>query len=128
MKWNVISIIISFFTNRDFHFWFCNSQVTHACFLLNTDNFIFGPDGWTRRKGAYNWDKVGTKLNGTIHVSPYDLERAIRNQNCWNKSDYSVRILGNNHNCHSFVMECLKMVGAGFFFKDYDQMLMKVFN
>ena len=108
-------------------------QVTHACFLLNTDIFEFGPDCWTRRKGvgrdsAFDWDKLGAKLNGTTHVSPDDLERAIRNQNCWNKSDYSVGILGKNHNCHSFVMECLKMVEAGFFFKDYDQMLMKIFN
>jgi hypothetical protein len=95
---------------------------SHACFLLDTDLFEFGPGGVERHKGAgrdgkFDWDRLGQKLNGTTYTSPDELWTAISKGN-WSAKSFSAL----SHNCHDFVRFCLEAVGAGFFYKDYDQL------
>jgi len=102
--------------------------VSHAAFLINTDLFEYGPGGFHRRAGAgrdasFNWDQLGSHLNGTTHVSPDQLDDAIRRSGEWG-GGYNVY----THNCHHFVQYCLKAVGAGFFFDGYNQHLMRIFK
>ena len=106
-----------------------DAQATHACFLINTTIFEYDMEGYHRRDGAgrdpeFNWDHLGSKINGTTHVSPDDLEKAICNSGLWTGDQYNIL----NHNCHYFVRECLRIVGAGFFFQNYDQSVNKVFE
>jgi hypothetical protein len=102
--------------------------VSHACFLINTDLFEFdGVNGVQRHRGvgrdpSYDWNRLGQKLNGTTYVSPEKLAGAISRAN-WSSSSYKV----GSHNCHHFVQWCLDAVGAGFFYQDYNQMLLSLF-
>ncbi|GCA62949.1 hypothetical protein KIPB_006832, partial [Kipferlia bialata] len=74
------------------------------------------------RTSEYDWDKLGSKVNGTPKVSPDDL--ASKAGVMWMSSDYSVR----TKNCHHFVMFLLDKVGASFFYKsDYNSCLMSLF-
>jgi hypothetical protein len=97
--------------------------VSHACFLLNTDLFEYSQNGAERhlnvgRDTRFDWERLGSKLNGTTHVSPDELWGAICRGH-WNGKDYHVV----KHNCHAFVRFCLDAVGAGFFYQDYDQIV-----
>ncbi len=63
-------------------------QAKHVCLLLNRDLFEYGPNGWSRHKDVgrdsnYDWDALGTALNGTTYISPDRLETAIRNSGEW---------------------------------------------
>jgi hypothetical protein len=94
---------------------------SHAAFLLNTDLFEYGSDGWQRRREAkrdtkFDWEKLGSKVNGSTYTSPDDLERIIRDSKQWDKGTYSLVC----HNCHHFVKFCLESVGAGFFYQNYN--------
>ena len=98
-------------------------RATHACFLLEKDIFEYSLDGWRRRKGVgrdqeFDWKTLG-HVQGTTHVSPDKLETAIRN------GEFIKEIYGPYHNCHAFVRECLRLVGADFFYKDYRKMVME---
>ena len=102
-------------------------RVCHACFLIGTDLFEYGKNGYSRhidvgRDPDFEWEKLGSKVNGTTYVTPEKLEDAINDGN-WGKSDYDIY----THNCHHFVMFCLEQVGAGFFYDGYDHYLMDVF-
>ena len=88
-------------------------QAKHVCLLLNRDLFEYGPDGWHRhqnvgRDGKYDWDALGTALNGTTYVSPDRLETAIKNSGEWAGSKYHF----TNHNCQSFVQFCMRALGC----------------
>ena len=47
-------------------------------------------------------------LNGTTHISPDQLETAIKNNDQWSGGHYNVL----NHNCHDFVRFCLDRIGC----------------
>lgn len=88
-------------------------QAKHVCILLNRDLFEYGPDGWQRhedigRDSKYDWDALGTALNGTTYVSPDRLETAIENSGEWEGSKYHF----TEHNCQSFVQFCLRALGC----------------
>ena len=102
-----------------------NLRATHACLLLNEDIFEYGPKGWHRTWGTgrdpnFDWETLGKKLQGTTHVSPDQLEAAIKN------GAFIHEIYGPYHNCHAFVRECLRLIGAGFFYKGYRKMVMEL--
>ena len=88
-------------------------QAKHVCLLLNRDLFEYGPDGWKRhqnvgRDSKYDWDALGTALNGTTYVSPDRLETAIINSGELAGSKYHF----TNHNCQSFVQFCMRALGC----------------
>ncbi|KAK8842218.1 hypothetical protein M9Y10_026450 [Tritrichomonas musculus] len=102
---------------------------SHACFLLNTDLFEYSGHGYVRRKNVgrdaeFDWDMLGNKINGTTHVSPDQLEQAIKNAGEWLGQEYDL----GYHNCHGFVRFCLDKVGADYFFKRWDKAMMKVYG
>lgn len=97
-----------------------HEKPSHAAFLLGTDLFEYGPDGYKRRKdvgrdSSFDWNKLGNKVNGKTYVSPDELEKYIKNSHEWNEN-YNIL----NHNCHHFVKWCLENVGAGYFYKNYN--------
>lgn len=111
------------------------AEVGHACLLLNTDVFEFDQKGWHRRKDVgrdyiteekhkFDWDILGSKVNGTTKVSPDQLEEIIKSESKWEIGTYNVL----KHNCHQFVMYCLDKIGAGYFFNGYNMPLMKLFS
>ncbi|KAK8892417.1 hypothetical protein M9Y10_029644 [Tritrichomonas musculus] len=56
-----------------------SSGLLHAALLINTDLFEYSSAGYVRRKNVgrdsqFNWDEIGSALNGTTYVSPDDLE------------------------------------------------------
>ena len=87
--------------------------ITHFAFLLNRDLFEYGPKGWERhvdvgRDSKYDWDALGTALNGTTYVSPDRLETAINNSGEWVGNKYNVI----EHNCQNFVQFCMRALGC----------------
>ena len=108
------------------------SRVSHVCFLIGTDLFDYGPNGFQRRNvgrdPAFDWDKLGNKVNGTTWKTPNELQKHIENSGNWKpiltgSGGYHLF----DHNCHHFVKFCLEFVGAGFFYKGYDHFLLDVF-
>lgn len=88
-------------------------QAKHVCFLLNKDLFEYGPDGWSRREDVgrddnYDWDSLGSSLNGTTYTSPDKLEKYIEEDGNWSGSQYDLF----DHNCQDFVKFCLECCGA----------------
>ena len=53
-------------------------------------------------------DELGEALNGTTHISPDQLETAIKNNGGWGAKSYNVL----NHNRHDFVKFCLDRIGC----------------
>ena len=59
----------------------------HSCLLLNKDLFEYGVNNdksYERykdvvRDNSYDWNLLGTALNGTTKISPDQLETAIKN-------------------------------------------------
>lgn len=93
---------------------------SHAAFLIGTDLFEYGPDGYKRRKdvgrdSSFDWEKLGNKVNGKTYVTPDELENKIKKSRDWN-GNYNILY----HNCHHFVKWCLENVGAGYFYKNYN--------
>lgn len=93
---------------------------SHAAFLIGTDLFEYDSKGYHRRRGVgredkFDWDEIGSKVNGQSYVTPDELELMIGNSKEWDGKHYNVL----NHNCNDFVKWCLDHVGAGFFYKDY---------
>ena len=88
----------------------------HACLLLNKDLFEYGANdekSYERHKDvgrddSYDWNKLGTALNGTTKISPDQLETAIKNDGTWGPGYYKVR----SHNCHDFVRFCMDRIGC----------------
>lgn len=118
---------IEFFKANPKYFFNIDSNVkphekpSHAAFLLGTDLFEYGPEGYKRRKNvgrdqSFDWDKLGNKVNGKTYVTPDELENLIKNSHEWN-GKYNIL----NHNCHHFVKWCLENVGAGYFYKNYNR-------
>ena len=93
-----------------------SSGYNHACLLLNRDLFEYGCNSdksYERHKdvgrdSSFNWDELGEALNGTTHISPDQLETAIKNNGNWSGGHYNVL----NHNCHDFVRFCLDRIGC----------------
>lgn len=111
-------------------------KATHAAFLLDRDIFDFDGDGWHRRRNvgrdpSFNWDCLGEKVNGTTHVSPDQLAQAIEKSGRWTPGGwpwFRKTSWWPWHNCHLFVVDCLNLVGAGFFYKDYRRWVMTIFE
>ena len=91
----------------------------HACLLLDRDIFEYGNDKikymktYERdkdvgRDSSFDWDLIGNALNGTTHVSPDQLETAIKNDDQWAPGNYKLLY----HNCHDFVRFCLDRIGC----------------
>ena len=88
----------------------------HACLLLNKDLFEYGANNeksYERHKDvgrddSYDWNHLGTALNGTTKISPDQLETAIKNDGTWGPGNY--RVL--SHNCHDFVRFCMDRIGC----------------
>ena len=93
-----------------------SSGYNHACLLLNRDLFEYGCNSdksYDRykdvgRDSSFDWDQLGEALNGTTHISPDQLETAIKNNGQWSGGHYNVL----NHNCHDFVRFCLDRIGC----------------
>ncbi|KAK8892418.1 hypothetical protein M9Y10_029645 [Tritrichomonas musculus] len=90
-----------------------SSGLLHAALLINTDLFEYSSAGYVRRKNVgrdsqFNWDEIGSALNGTTYVSPDDLEKAISNSGQWNGREYNAL----SHNCQDFVQFCLRAIGC----------------
>ena len=106
-------------------------NATHAAFLIGTDLFEYGTDGSkvlnnlgirTGKKGyfrienynrfkqnePFDWEKIGSKLNGVTWIQPYELDSILESSRKWLNDNYNVV----NHNCHDFVRECLIICGA----------------
>ena len=71
------------------------------------------PQGFDRRRNVgrdpeFNWDFLGNILNGTTWTQPDELEQILKNSGEWTNAKYDLF----NHNCHDFVRECLKIIGA----------------
>jgi hypothetical protein len=92
----------------------------HSCLLINKDLFEYGANSDNNKEKTYerhkdvgrdssfNWDEVGGALNGTTHVSPDELEKAIKNDGHWAPGKYKLL----SHNCHDFVKFCLDRLGC----------------
>ena len=91
----------------------------HACILLNKDLFEYGCQAIKKMKtyerhkdvgrdSSFDWDLIGNALNGTTHISPDQLETAIKNDGQWAEGHYNVL----THNCHDFVRFCLDRIGC----------------
>ena len=70
-------------------------------------------NGYVRRRNcgkdpSFNWDKIGSILNGTTWTQPYELEECIIKDGTWTNDKYDAL----NHNCQDFVRFCLYIVGA----------------
>ena len=64
------------------------TRISHACFLINTDLFEYDGNGYKRRRNVgcdpqFDWDRIGSALNGTTYISPDQLETAIKNSGQW---------------------------------------------
>ena len=80
---------------------------------LSEEKGIELPQGFVRRRNVgrdenFNWDFLGNKLNGTTWTQPDELEEILKNSGEWTNWKYDVFC----HNCHDFVRECLRIVGA----------------
>lgn len=88
----------------------------HACLLLDRDLFEYGanePKSYQRHKNvgrdtSFDWNLLGTALNGTTRISPDQLETAIKNNGSWGVGNYNAL----SHNCHDFVKFCLDRIGC----------------
>lgn len=88
----------------------------HACLLLNKDLFEYGANNnksYERHKDvgrdeSFDWNQLGTALNGTTTISPDQLETAIKNDGNWGPGHYNVF----SHNCHDFVRFCMDRIGC----------------
>lgn len=60
------------------------------------------------RDPSFDWDKLGSILNGTTWTQPDELEESIKKDGNWKNENYD----GLFHNCHDFVRFCLYIVGA----------------
>ena len=95
---------------------FGSSGYNHACLLLNRDLFEYGCNkekSYDRHKdvgrdNSFDWNELGEALNGTTHISPDQLEQAIKNNGGWGAKTYNVL----SHNCHDFVKFCLDRIGC----------------
>ena len=93
-----------------------NYGYNHACLLLNRDLFEYGANSeksYQRhrdvgRDSSFDWDELGTALNGTTFISPDQLEAAIINNRTWSKGHYNFA----DHTCHDFVQFCLDRIGC----------------
>ena len=56
----------------------------------------------------FDWEKIGSKLNGVTYIQPYELDSILESSGKWLNDNYNVI----NHNCHDFVRECLIICGA----------------
>ena len=70
-------------------------------------------NGYVRRRDcgrdpSFNWDRIGSKLNGVTWTQPDELEKCIIESGIWRNEDYDAL----QHNCHDFVSYCLYIVGA----------------
>ena len=92
------------------------SGYNHACLLLNRDLFEYGSNAeksYERHKdvgrdSSFDWKELGEPLNGTTHISPDQLETAIKNDGNWGPGKYDAF----KHNCHDFVRFCLDRIGC----------------
>ena len=71
------------------------------------------PQGFVRRRNVgrdkeFDWSFLGDKLNGKTWTQPDELEEIIKKSGEW--TDYKYDLF--SHNCHDFVRECLKILGA----------------
>ena len=88
----------------------------HSCFLLNKDLYEYGANkekSYERHKDvgrddSYDWNQLGTALNGTTKISPDQLEAAIKNDGTWGSGHYNAFF----HNCHDFVRFCMDRIGC----------------
>ena len=87
----------------------------HACLLLNEDIFEYGvleTKEYVRHKKVgkiklFDWDHLGETLNGISRISPDKLEEEIKKDGNWGPGHYNFVF----HNCHHFVIFCLKAIG-----------------
>ena len=107
------------------------AKVCHACILIGTDLFEYNLTGYSRHEGVgqdseFEWEKLGSKVNGTTYVTPDELENAIKNDETWGpRSPWGLcHYHPTKHNCHHFVMFCLEQIGAGHFYRGYTHYLM----
>ena len=93
----------------------------HSCLLLDKDLFEYGANdeqSYERHKDvgrddAYDWNLLGTALNGTTKISPDQLETAIKNDGNWGPGHYyAVGWDLSSHNCHDFVRFCMDRIGC----------------
>lgn len=96
-------------------------RYNHSCLLLDKDLFEYGANeekSYERHKDvgrddAYDWNLLGTALNGTNKISPDQLENAIKNDGNWGPGHYYT--IGwdlSSHNCHDFVRFCMDRIGC----------------
>lgn len=105
-------------------------DITHAAFLIGSDLFEYGTDplmpgyvalnnigiktykqGYFRIKNynrnkpnePFDWERIGSKLNGTTWIQPDELDVILSTSGKWTNENYNVI----NHNCHDFVKECI---------------------
>lgn len=87
----------------------------HACLLINEDIFEYGvlkTKEYVRHKNvgkdkSFDWDHLGETLNGISRISPDKLDEEIKKDGKWGPGHYNL----GNHNCHHFVIFCLKKIG-----------------
>lgn len=93
----------------------------HSCLLLDKDLFEYGANkekSYERHKDvgrddAYDWNLLGTALNGTTKISPDQLETAIKNDGNWGPGHYcAINWDLSSHNCHDFVRFCMDRIGC----------------
>ena len=66
-----------------------------------------------RRDDSYDWNYLGTALNGTTKISPDQLETTIKNNGTWGPGYYyAIWFDFSSHNCHDFVRFCLDRIGC----------------
>ena len=87
-------------------------QAKHVCLLLDRDIFEYNPEGWFRHKEVgkyikYDWESLGSILNGSTNVSPDELEAAIKANGNWTINKYNFFF----HNCHDFAQFCMRKLG-----------------
>lgn len=89
-------------------------RFNHVAFLLGNDFFEFLPTGIhrienynTEKDTKFDWHLFGDKLNGKTYTNTEQLLKKLKDAG-WN--DKKFEVIGGN--CHDFVEECLKIVGA----------------
>lgn len=87
-----------------------NDNWMHHALFFDDEIFEFGLDGYQRRKFINCDDRdeytMDDEIKGYSTTRPIELDIIIKNNGTFKSSDYNVI----NHNCHDFVLFCLKII------------------
>ena len=78
-------------------------------FKINTSGYVRIKNYDRFKQGEpFDWDRIGSKLNGTTWIQPDELDAILYSSGQWLNSNYNAL----NHNCQDFVKKCLDICSA----------------